>query len=75
MIGPSCEELARRSTSGELENAPLMTRLLARMHMAMCVHCRRFEAQMRLISASARRLWGAAPDPERVAALKKRILA
>ncbi len=74
MIGPSCEELARRSTSDDMENASLMTRLLVRIHMTICTHCIKFASQMKLISEAARRRLGAEPDPVRLTALKKRLL-
>jgi hypothetical protein len=74
VMGPSCEELARRATSGEFENASLPMRLLIRFHMYMCCHCRTFSSQMKAIAEAARRRFAGAPDPARVEALKRRLV-
>jgi hypothetical protein len=50
-------------------------RLKVGMHILMCVHCRRYVAQIRAIGAGLRRLLAAEPAPERCARLEREIMA
>jgi hypothetical protein len=45
------------------------------MHLAMCEHCRRFARQLELIGHALRELWSQKPVPERLDAIKRRIMA
>jgi hypothetical protein len=57
MMGmPSCREVARRISTGELEEALPMGRLGVRLHLLMCRHCRRYAGQLRAIGRVAREL-------------------
>jgi len=74
MLGmPSCEELARHGLSGTIEEASVWKRMMAPLHMAICVHCRRFKSQVSQITQAFRRSLDRSVDQARIDALKKRI--
>jgi hypothetical protein len=60
----SCREVSRALAHGE-------GGWLARLHLLYCAQCRRFLAQLRAIARNA----FPPPDPRRVAALEKAVLA
>lgn len=66
--------MAERSTRGEFEDASWPTRMLVRMHLLMCRHCRRFKTQMELISAAARKRADDSVDPSRLADFKRKLV-
>ena len=73
----SCRELARIIAADELAAAGWRRRLTGRLHVLMCRHCRRYEAQMRVLGRTARRLWRGHienEDPSTLARLESRIL-
>lgn len=72
MILYDCKELSARWARSELEDAGAWTRLMIRMHLAMCAHCRRYAAQLRLLAAGARRQ--ARVDEAALEAFKARLI-
>lgn len=72
---PVCREVTGMLAEGNLETAPWYTRVLIRMHLAMCEHCRRFARQLELIGNALCELWSRKPTPERLDATKRRIMA
>ncbi len=74
MILLNCRELARRSTSGEFDDAGWFTRLMIRMHMGMCNGCRRYGAQLKAIADAVRKSALSSVPPEKTDALKKKVI-
>ncbi|MBF7729671.1 zf-HC2 domain-containing protein [Pseudomonas sp. N040] len=56
----TCKQLVSHSSDYLDAQLPLRGRLAVRLHLAMCVHCRRFIRQMKLSQAVIRRLPDAA---------------
>ena len=52
----TCQEVSTLISTGSLADAPLKVWLAARLHLAMCRHCRAFKRQIELIGRTARRL-------------------
>jgi hypothetical protein len=50
----SCKEVTRMIASDELAEAGWWRRLTARLHLLMCVHCRRYERQVQILGRVAR---------------------
>ncbi len=73
MILTNCKELAERSTRGEFESASILTRMIIRMHLAMCTHCVRYKKQLGQITQAVRKKAERSVEPVRLADLKKRI--
>ena len=71
---PECKEMARKGASGEMEQMGFFPMLLARIHMTMCAGCRRFGLQMRLLGRAFRAINKEQVDPEKVAALEKKVI-
>ena len=73
----SCKEVSRSIASDELAGASWTRRLGVRFHLLMCRHCRRYEAQLRAIGVTARRLFDRLADGDQATleGLEKRILA
>jgi hypothetical protein len=46
---PACREVSRMVSDGMDRRLPLRRRLLIRMHVSMCVLCRRYEKQLHLV--------------------------
>ena len=60
----SCREVpaeVNQLLDGEL---PLRRRIALRLHILMCVHCRRYLRQIRLLCESMTQHWGRASDAE-----------
>jgi len=74
VILTNCREMAARGTRGEFDDASWFTRLLVRAHLLMCRHCRRFKAQMELISAEARQRADDLLEPARLADFKRKLV-
>lgn len=72
---PSCREVVDRLAEGELGSLPWHRRLLLRWHLSMCHHCRRFAAQIELIGKALREYWHRQPSPDRLEAIKRRVMA
>ena len=72
---PPCREVTDRLAEGELENVSWRTRLLIAVHLSLCAHCSRFARQLELIGKALRERWSHQPIPERLEALKRRIMA
>ncbi len=53
----SCNEICRLVAGDELAEAGWRRRLEGRLHLLMCRYCRRYEAQLRAIGVTARRLF------------------
>lgn len=52
----TCKQAAMLMSTGELDAAPLRTRLALRLHVAMCRHCRAFKRQMESLAKLGRAL-------------------
>lgn len=75
MMLPSCREVSRCLAEGTLESAPWHRRLLVRLHLSMCAHCSRFARQLELLGRAWRKRYAVPLSPERLEALKRRLLA
>ena len=75
MILPSCREVSRCLAEGEPENSPWHRRLLVRLHLSMCAHCARIARQLKLLGLAWRERFSVPLPPERLEALKLRLLA
>ena len=64
-----CSEITRMASASMDEDLPLSTRLRFKLHLAMCVLCRRFTEQLRFIRDTLRRhpekLDHSAPSPSK----------
>jgi predicted anti-sigma-YlaC factor YlaD len=69
---PSCREITRAVAGEELEGASLVRRMMVRLHLLMCRHCRRYAAQMRVLAEAAREL--ASREGEDLERLRRAIL-
>jgi len=49
-----CREVSGLVSTGDVETAPLRTRLGVWMHIAMCRHCRRFQRQLQRLRRRAK---------------------
>lgn len=71
-----CREVTHIVASGEVERLGWRQRMQLRLHLMMCVHCRRYLDQLATIGRLARRVWGPqSTDPGRLARLERRVLA
>lgn len=50
----TCKDVSILVSTGRLADAPMASRLGARMHLAMCRHCRAFRRQIEAIARAAR---------------------
>lgn len=75
MMLPSCREVSRCLAEGALESAPWHRRLFVRLHLSMCAHCSRFARQLQLLGRAWRERYAVPLSPERLEALKRRLLA
>jgi hypothetical protein len=72
----TCKEVSRTIASDELATAGWRRRLSVRLHLLMCLHCRRYSRQMREIGTAARRIFGEErPDPDSQDRLRSSILS
>ena len=72
-----CKEVAEIIAGDELEAARWTLRLGVRMHLLMCVHCRRYERQLKMIGRTARSILGPSAedqDPAVLGRLERAIL-
>jgi len=69
---PSCREVTLAVAGEELERASLGRRMMIRLHLLMCRHCRRYAAQIRAVAEAAREL--ASRQGEDVARLRRAVL-
>jgi anti-sigma factor ChrR (cupin superfamily) len=69
---PSCREVTLAVAGEQLERAWLGRRLMIRLHLMMCDHCRRYAEQIRALAAAAREL--AASESTDIARLQRAIL-
>lgn len=72
MTMPTCKEVTAAVASENLAGRPWRQRLMARLHLIMCRHCRRYVAQLAAIGDAARRLYRRQPRPSD--ALERSIL-
>lgn len=71
---PSCLEVTKAVSSGEIGNLSLLKRLLIRMHLIMCKVCASYVRQLCVTCASYRKSTEAKATPERSTALSEKIL-
>ena len=50
-----CREVTQLVATEGLRDAPLRTRLLVRLHLGMCRHCRRYQRELNAIGNAVRR--------------------
>lgn len=50
-----CNEVTRLVATDDIHRAPIGTRLMFRLHLMMCRHCRRYVRELRALGALARR--------------------
>ncbi|MFH1843535.1 MAG: hypothetical protein ABIF77_10055 [bacterium] len=62
----TCREVHRLVATGEIENAGLWQKLSLRLHLMMCVNCRRYGAQLEQLSHLARTAFGPRPGDEAI---------
>ncbi|MGH7559711.1 MAG: anti-sigma factor [Gemmatimonadales bacterium] len=73
---PSCREVAALVASDRLDELGALRRLLIRLHLLGCDHCRRYTRELRAAGAALRRLAQRAwLDPTRLLFLKGSIRA
>ncbi len=71
----SCKEVARLIASDELVDLGWLERILVRLHLMRCHHCRRYAAQLRAISTAALERGGFGPaDLQALKRLERSIL-
>ncbi len=71
----SCREVARLIASDELVDLGWLDRILVRLHLVRCHHCRRYAAQLRAISTAALERGGFGPaDLQALKRLERTIL-
>ncbi len=71
----SCKEVARLIASDELADLGWSERILVRLHLVRCHHCRRYAAQLRAISTAALERGGFGPaDLQALERLERSIL-
>ena len=71
---PSCLEVTKAVSSGELEKLSFFKKMLVRMHLAMCKVCSSYVRQLCVTCSSYRKSTEAKAAPERSAALSDKIL-
>lgn len=64
MLGPSCREVAERVGRDELDSLGRWDRLLTRLHLLRCRHCRAYAEQLRIIGGLTRGLYRSDPAHE-----------
>lgn len=69
---PSCKEVTAAVASDDLRRRNWRERLLVRIHLLMCRHCRRYVEQLASIAAAARSLYR--EEPRSTESLEKSIL-
>ena len=70
-----CKEVTGLVATGSLENIGWMKKLEIRMHLMMCVHCRRYLSQIRAIGHGAQTLVrGQEADPEQLQRMEQEVL-
>lgn len=52
----TCKDVSTLVSTGDLDDAPLRTRLSVRLHLSMCRHCRAFRRQIEALTNAARAL-------------------
>lgn len=50
-----CRTVSHHVASNAIDELPIRTRIQLRLHLMMCVHCRRYERQMRALAKGLRR--------------------
>jgi hypothetical protein len=70
----TCKEVSTLVSSGRLADAPMTSRLGARLHLMMCRHCRAFARQLEAIARAARAA-GLQFEREPAAGFESRILS
>lgn len=70
----NCRRVCLWLSRGEAEGASRLHALLARAHLALCPHCRRYRRQLELIGDAARLRRANLADPSWVAEAQRRIV-
>ncbi len=71
----SCREVHELVSMDTFDELGFMARLRFKMHVMMCVHCSRYVKQIKALGDYARRVLGAAPDPERCRQLEETVMS
>lgn len=70
-----CSEVTRLYATDEIRRASLARRLAVRFHLLVCVHCRRYVRELRLIGAAVRdEIRRLTSDPSEVRRLEATVL-
>jgi predicted anti-sigma-YlaC factor YlaD len=72
----SCKEVSTLLSTGQLADARLARRLVVRLHLAMCRHCRAFKRQLHQLAHAARVVASALerePGPDFESRIRRRI--
>jgi len=70
-----CKEVSRLVTADLVGGLGFMKKLELRMHLLMCIHCRRYVEQIKAIGRGARRLLvGKSADSEQLKRMEKEIV-
>ncbi len=70
----TCKEVSKLIASDALEQAGLLKRMTVRLHLLMCVNCRRFASQLRKIGATYRHIVKMKADTDAATELELRII-
>ena len=70
----NCRRVALLLSRGEFEIAGWLSGMLARAHLALCPHCRRYRMQLDLIGVAVRLRRARRAAPERIEALQQRLV-
>ena len=70
----TCQEVSMLVSTGQLADAPMTRRIGARMHLAMCRHCRAFRRQIEALVRAAQAA-GLAFEREPASDFEERILS
>jgi hypothetical protein len=71
---PSCREVSGLVAQDALSSVSGFKRFLIRMHLSMCSICSQFAGQMKLLEKAFRERWKQGPNPEKLAAIRRRLL-
>lgn len=70
----SCRAVSRALAQGALEDASVLIRFLARLHLLYCRYCRKYLRQIRLLGRAARQWSSGLLDPAAEEAFKRRLI-
>jgi hypothetical protein len=75
MKAPVCRNMSRLLAQGGLETAPWHQAALLRFHLWYCFLCWPYARQLKFTHEAFRSTWTGRTDPQKVADLKRRLIA